>query len=151
MVTPRTEKAYEKHAWTLLFAIGIFGLLVSSFEGLGNPLDPGAVRGITGMSWEEIVTSTPGVARFISEVIRMSSLFQLGWSLLGTLIAAIPYRKGESWAWYVSWYTPILFAIIATRLLIFGGIVWPLFILLLIVSLLGLLLPYRKFFPRKQP
>lgn len=93
-----SEKAYEKHAWILLFAIGIIGLVFVPFELLGTPLDPGVVRGLSGMSWEEIVTRNPGVARLTSEILRSAGVFLGAWAIAGMAIAAIPYRKGERWA-----------------------------------------------------
>lgn len=44
MSGPRGEKAYEKYAWILLFAIGIITLAFVPFLELGAPLDPAEVR-----------------------------------------------------------------------------------------------------------
>lgn len=57
---------------------------------------------MTGMSWEEIVTRTPGVARYISELLKDQGVFVLGWSISLITIGALPYRRGDRWAWYFS-------------------------------------------------
>lgn len=67
-----------------------------------------------------------------------------GMAIFSLATAAKPYRRGEKWAWYVLWYWPLLFLIHAIA---FGSVIHglPLFI----IALMGLLGPYRKFFPRK--
>ncbi|MFQ6135000.1 MAG: hypothetical protein ACE5KU_04210 [Nitrososphaerales archaeon] len=61
----------------------------------------------------------------------------------------LSYKKGEKGAWYAFWIIPIvLIGYIAVELSI-GGAYWPLDVLLLIIALLGLLLPIRKFFHKK--
>ncbi|HLB68463.1 MAG TPA: hypothetical protein VJN63_08375, partial [Thermoplasmata archaeon] len=62
------------------------------------------------------------------------------------------YRRGERWAWYALWVLPLNFVIGLQGLVLSLRVgAPPLFVPLLfvIISLLGLLLPYRKFFPKK--
>ncbi|MCS4539253.1 MAG: hypothetical protein HYU03_00985 [Thaumarchaeota archaeon] len=152
MAVPRQEKAYEKYAWTLLFATGIVGLIFA-FNGIfSSTPDPGALavfRNISGTTWEEFSAANPGVASLLTNSLRNSGVFFLGYSLFVIAVALKSYRRGEKWAWYVFLYLPVFFGIFAAWDLPAGGIIWPLFLILLIISLLGLLLPYRKFFPKR--
>jgi hypothetical protein len=67
--------------------------------------------------------------------------FGAGTGIFSLAIILTAYRRGEKWAWFVLWYYPI-FSII--HFFAFRTVV-PL-LLFLIPSVLGLLLPFRKFF-----
>ncbi len=121
------ERAYEKHAWLLLFAVGI-GILVFAFMGSA---------GISASS------SFPDAQEFAAPV--------LGWGIFVLAVSRISYRSGERWAWYVSWYLPAAFAGLVAHDLSVGGVraqFAPVPALFATISLMGLLLPIRKFFPR---
>ena len=121
-----SKKAYEKYAWVLLLPGELFYLIL----GLAFTSSP-AVLG-------PLVTSE---ARFIG-------LALIGLNVFGLAITLNSYRRGEKWAWYTLWFYPILFASIfaieysdayfAANSSFF-----------LVLSLIGLFLPLRKFFPRK--
>jgi len=77
-------------------------------------------------------------------------LLKMSWSFLVLAITVTGYRRGEKWAWYTLWLVPILLVSSALFNVSFVGDVsqtlqW---IPITSISLLGLLLPYRKFFPR---
>jgi hypothetical protein len=77
-------------------------------------------------------------------------LLKTSWSFLVLAITLTGYRRGEKWAWYTLWLVPILLVSSALFNASFVGdlsltLEW---IPITIISLLGLLLPYRKFFPR---
>jgi hypothetical protein len=61
-------------------------------------------------------------------------------------IAAMPYRKGEKWAWYIFWILPVnlVIQLVNSR----GGFAWQLDVAFLVVVLAGLFMPYRKIFPK---
>ncbi|MBI2127256.1 MAG: hypothetical protein HYU02_08120, partial [Thaumarchaeota archaeon] len=71
MAVPRQEKAYEKYAWIILFlAIGILGLTIGPYLALMGALNlphpgPQELEYYTGMTWDEIVARSPGVASLI--------------------------------------------------------------------------------------
>ncbi len=156
MTLPRAERAYEKYAWIILFSIAIVGFITSFidvFVGVGTGAFPDAqtLKNLTGLTWDQIVTGSPALTNMIRELERELSSIEFGFYVFGIAIFLKPYRKGEKWAWYVSWYFPALFiAFIANELVIVhSNQVLLAIIPFLIISLLGLLLPYRKFFPRK--
>jgi uncharacterized membrane protein HdeD (DUF308 family) len=72
-------------SWIVLAVIGVaiflFGLILSIWPGSNNP---SAFRAI-------------GVA-------------SIGMGLFGLVIALIPYRRGERWAWFTLWYYPVFWA-----------------------------------------
>ena len=148
----KAEKAYEKHAWILLFALGMVALAYGIyFLVVGIPPDAQLVKKITGITWNELVASEPGATAFLrTETFRVLGLTLIGLGIFGMAVASIPFRRGEKWAWYVSLYIPVYFAAFVANNLTLGGSFWQMLVAFLIISLLGLLLPYKKFFPRKQ-
>ena len=73
-------------------------------------------------------------------------LASIGMGMFGFLISTIAYRRRERWAWFALWYYPLFWTI---HLL--GGLppgkehVHQ--IVFIVLSLAGLLLPVREFFP----
>lgn len=151
-IAVRTEKTYEKYAWILLFALGMVALAFGIYYFVvGIQPDAQLVKSITGTTWNELVASEPGATAFIMFTVRVLGLTLIGFGVFAMAVASVPFRRGERWAWYVSLYIPVYLTAIAANNLINGGGFWLQFVVFLIISLLGLLLPYRKFFPRKQP
>lgn len=151
MSSPRVEKAYEKYAWVLIFVGGIVGLIFAFyFLFISRDPDPTVTRNLTGRTWDELIASDRRVADYMSYLLRFWGLFILGVATLVMFVSATAYRRGEKWAWFALWYAPFLLGLSAAlNGVVGGGTLWPLFVLLLVLSLLGLLLPYRKFFPEK--
>jgi hypothetical protein len=77
-------------------------------------------------------------------------LLKISWTIFVIAITLTGYRKGEKWAWYIMWFVPVLLVSDALFSVIFIGDVSQTlqFIPITTLTLLGLLLPYRKFFPR---
>ena len=152
MAVTRKERAYERYAWMLLFVEGIFGLVFALyFIFISRDPDPAVTMNKIGKTWDELIASDPRVADYLSYLLRFVGLSLVGISIFGMSVSATAYRRGEKWAWYALWYFPVFFAIItAINAILGGGTIWPLFAFLLVVSLAGLLLPYRKFFPKAQ-
>jgi len=153
----RRERAHEKHAWILVFAMGLFLLVFGFGKSVVIALDDRAidddvVRAVSGTSWGELKATSPGATRLVLEYLIAAGLVTL---LLGLAVIAIclrSYRRGERWAWYALWVLPLNFVIGLQGLVLSLRVgAPPLFVPLLfvIISLLGLLLPYRKFFPKK--
>ncbi len=134
MAVPRTEKAYEKYAWIVLLILVIFNFPFGLSD-IFRPVDP---------------TSTPEAVFGI----RLYGMAFTGLNIFGLAIILKSFRKGERWAWYSLWYYPIFYLALSffqqTVYHPFGPIAIYLAILFAIVYAIGLLLPYRKFFPKKQ-
>ena len=149
---PRPEKAYEKHAWIILFAWGIFGVIGGSLN-IVEPT-PEIIRDfepITGTMWSELLATNPRAATFIDFTLRSAGILILAISLLMVALSLKAYRKGEKWAWYALWTYPVYLGLFVVRDLTYGAGTTTLVgeVVLMAVVLVGLLLPYRKFFPKK--
>ncbi len=131
------EKAYEKYAWILLFALGTLFLL-------------GAITHIVGQGLGDVDlgTASSDLANRVRLMDREIGIDQAAFSALVMIISGTSYRKGDRWAWYALWIVPVFFIGGAVNNLIGGGRIN--FSLSTFVALLGLVLPYRKFFPKKQ-
>ena len=118
----KQESVRFKIAWVSLaitgVAIFVFGLIVSVWPGSSNP-----------------------------SFLRAIGVASIGMGLFGVMITLIPYRRAERWAWFTLWYYPIFWS---AHFL--GGLppgqdhIHQ--IVLIVLSLVGLLLPVREFFPR---
>ncbi len=122
-MTQRTSILF-KTSWISLaivgFAILVFGLIAT------------------------IVPTTSGGPPYL----RAIGVASIGMGLFGLLITTISYRRRERWAWFALWYYPLFWS---AHLL--GGLppgkehVHQ--VVFVALSLAGLLLPLREFFPRR--
>jgi hypothetical protein len=145
------EKFYEKYAWVILLAAGLLWLMVGIVavyapEGIFE----GDAQSFTNIPWSELKALSPVAANFVIFIYRQMGLLMISWALFVIAITLTGYRKGEKWAWYIMWSVPAHLVSNALFNSIFiGDISQTLpFIPMTTVTLLGLLLPYRKFFPR---
>jgi hypothetical protein len=144
-----TEKGYQKYEWILIAILGvafIFDALV--FLSGMNP-DPPLFQNLIGQSLSSFNSSHPSEAAAMTYLFHGFGLAALGLGVFTIAVSYVPYRKGEKWAWYIIWYLPIILFLATIANYADGGQSWPLDLVLLIVALAGLLLPYRKFFPKK--
>ena len=144
-------KVYEKYAWIILFAIGVIFLVTGVPHALGINTDPETVQRISGMTIDQLKDSNPAFFNLYSFYFRFGGLSDIGFAFFITAISVTAYRKGEKWAWYALWVLPAYFIASAA---ISMSVESNLSLLLpettfAILSLVGLLLPYRKFFPSK--
>ena len=115
------ESPRFKFAWISLTIIGVailvFGLVTAVFPGQSEAL-----------------------------FLRAIGAASIGMGLFGVLIALIPFRRRERWAWFALWYYPLFWG---AHLL--GGLppgqdhVHQ--VVFIVISLAGLLLPVKEFFP----
>jgi hypothetical protein len=144
-------RVYEKYAWVILLALGLLWLVV----GLYSVFSPEGVfetyvQSVTNMSWSELKALSPATADFVIFIYGQLGLLKLSWSFFVLVITLTGYRKGEKWAWVIIWSVPVLLVSNALFSAIFIGDVSQTlqFIPVTTITLLGLILPYRKFFPR---
>ena len=81
--------------------------------------------------------------------LRAIGVASIGMGIFGLLITTIAYRRRERWAWFALWYYPLFFW---TAHLVGGlppGKEHVHQIVFIALSLAGLLLPVREFFPRR--
>lgn len=78
-------------------------------------------------------------------LVRAAAVSDVGMGLFGLAISATAYRRGERWVWLALWYLPLFWL---------AHLVWRLppgndhvhQVVFIAVSLVGLLLPARRFF-----
>ena len=120
----RVERAYEKYGWLILAVSAVFGIVAA------------------------VLTTLPPLSWFTDPVIVMAyslmgalGVTWAGFNIIALVLALIPFRRGERWAWYTLWMLPLLWLslfALAPDL--------RLYLALAIVTTLGLILPYRRFF-----
>ncbi len=156
-VKAKKETFFERHSWKVLLVISIIFALFSIGDILqGMSADPAIANSITGVTWEELQISSPAVASLIDLQVRSGGVQLFILASLSILVCLSGYRRGARWAWYALWMWPLLMACIflmfvtAERHLNFlpppPMISAPFFF---IISVVALLLPYRKFFPKQ--
>ena len=151
VTAPRVEKIHEKYSWIIIFVIGVLILVGGAPHALGVNTDPGIVESIIGLAMSEFKVSNPNFYDLYDFYFRAGGWSDMGFAFFVVVISATAYRKGEKWAWYILWSVPVFFLGHAAITLSFGestsGLI-PYITVFVILSLLGLLLPFRKFFPK---
>ena len=105
-----------------------------------------AIIGVAILVFGFIVTLVPASSDLPS--LRAIGVASIGMGLFGLLITTIAYRRRERWAWFALWYYPVFW----TAHLVGGlppGKEHFHQIVFIVLSLAGLLLPVREFFPRR--
>jgi hypothetical protein len=145
------ERVYEKYGWVVLLALGLLWLVVGLTQ-VFNPdgLLENEAQHVTGMSLSELEASSPEATELVRFLLGAVGMLKTSWSFLVLAITLTGYRRGEKWAWYTLWFVPALLVGQGLFNSVFLGdfkemLQW---IPITTVSLVGLLLPYRRFFPR---
>ena len=145
-------KVYEKYAWVILLAVGLLWLvvgIVAVFQPEG--IFEGDAQAVTNMPWSELKASSPVAANFVIFVYGQMGLLKISWTLFILAITLTGFRRGEKWAWYMMLLAPILLVTDAIFTVVYIGDISQVlsFIPITTITMIGLLLPYRIFFPKK--
>ena len=103
-----------------------------------------AITGVAIVVFGLIVTVWPGSTN--PSFLRAIGVASIGMGLFGVMITVIAYRRSERWAWFTLWYYPVFWS---AHFL--GGLppgqdhIHQ--IVFIMLSLVGLLIPVREFFP----
>jgi len=85
---------------------------------------------------------------------RGGGLSDLGFVFFLIVISLTAYRRGQKWAWYAFWFVPVYFlawiALSSTLPSAAQLSLLPPLIVIIVLSLAGLLLSFRKFFPKNE-
>ena len=160
MPSVESVKAYEKHAWLILFVFWAIHLALSARDFIPSLQDfclaclPGAQTAIhasTGLTWSQLASSDSRVAGFLASTLVDDGISGVGFAIFGMAVSLTSYKKGETWAWYASWSMPIGILVAQLNLYLLTGSFLVIILALMFVAsaLLGLFLPYRQFFPRR--
>ena len=124
----RSERIHEKYAWVILVAdvaLGLLSAITTTLPPLSWFTDPlystgYSVMGAWGISW-------------------------VGFEILALVLILVPFRRGERWAWRTLWLLPVLWLCLFVLSPDLIGL-----LVLALVSVTGLLLSRRRFFPKSQ-
>lgn len=148
------EKFYEKYAWIIFITIGVIVLLGAILHAFGLNTDPTLVQTISGKTINELKVSNPMFFNLYNFYFIGGGLSDLGFAFFLIVISATAYRQRQKWAWYAFWFVPAYFlswvVLSSTLPLESSSSLIPPLTVFIILSLIGLLLPFRKFFPRKR-
>ena len=157
---PRQPIRFEKYGWMLLFIFWALHLVLSARDFIPGLQDlcicaPGGqtpILSATGLTWAQLSSTEPRIGNFLASTLIDDGISGVGLAVFGLIVSATSFRKGEKWAWYVSWSMPV--GILAAQLNIYqltgSTAILLLTAIFTLVSLLALFLPFRQFFP-KQP
>jgi hypothetical protein len=146
----------ETSAWVLLIVAALpflifgvsallFGLSLSDFP-VALPGGPDAVESLTGMTWDETLRSNPAALTLLRGISRVAGMAFLGFAIFTIVVSSSAYRRGERWAWLTLWTLPAFMFGLLLHEREGGFVQMP--AILLVLSLLGLLLPSRRFFQK---
>ena len=100
---------WQTASWIGLILLGAFNLYaaiadLAATAGTGLPGDhAGTFTAITGQTWASFKAAQPGAAHYITLLERGYALHELTFAILFLVIAAIPLRAGQRWAWWACW------------------------------------------------
>lgn len=96
-----------------------------------------------------IFYGSPGIYFLLIEGLDpVAGLIFLGFAILTVSVSVTGFRTGKKWAWYALWYVPPLL-VVSTYVQVVAGEIGPFSYLLIAIPVLALLLPFRKFFPKR--
>jgi hypothetical protein len=148
------EKFYEKYAWIVFLIIGVFVVVGGLPHALGFNTDPTLVQAISGKTIDELKFSNPMFFNLYNFFFRGGGLSDLGFAFFLIVISLTAYRGGQKWAWYAFCFVPVYFLAWITLSSTLPpesySSLFPPLIIIIVLSLVGLLLPFRKFFPNKE-
>jgi hypothetical protein len=104
--------------WALVALSALFALLGLGDVARGIAFEPTTALAITGKTIDEMRAESPAAFTVIDYIYRGGGITLTLFTTLMTIVLAIPYRRGERWAWWTAWILPIwagavfLFAVI---------------------------------------
>lgn len=154
MTKHNNEKFYEKYSWIVFSVIGVFILAGAIPHVLGINTDPALVQSISGKAIEELKISNSMFFNLYNFYFRGGGLSDLGFAFFLIIISSTAYRHGQRWAWYALCFVPIYFLIWVVLSMMLPSIsqssLLPPLVIIIVLSLIGLFLPFRKFFPHEK-
>jgi hypothetical protein len=127
MVADRGRRNYERYGWVILLASAILGIVAA------------------------VMTTFPPLYVFSSSLYEgvypmMGALGTalVGFNILALVMALVPYRRSERWAWYALWLLPLQWI---SQFVFLPEVPY---LVLAVLTAAGLILPYRRFFSRTE-
>lgn len=138
--------------WVVFSAIGIFnvaqGLVLILF---GGEAVHESVESLVGVSWPQLVATSPSFAAYINDLLGIVGLFLAAFGFMVFAIASTGYKRLRPWAWYSMWIAPVFYLLTAMILFAKGEIYYAddlsfeLFTFLLVLGFLVQVAEARSF------
>ncbi|MFX0055569.1 MAG: hypothetical protein ACFFAX_14315 [Promethearchaeota archaeon] len=141
----------NEYGWMVYLALGLLWLVVGLYQiFLPRELLVDDVQLVLNVSLSELEMSSPVAMEFAFWLYGSLGLLKVSWSLFVLAITLTGFRNGEKWAWYTLWLVSALLVSTGLFNTFYIGDVYQMlqWVPILSISLVGLLLPYRKFFPK---
>lgn len=155
-----SETKKQNDIWILPLILSLFVMADGiAFLAFGAGADRQAILRVTGISWTQIESSLPDLAHYINNLALILGVALVGFALVLVGTSVSGYRRGERWAWVVTWYLPIyfLFAGILTFQegvnLSYDALSADILFIFFVFSVIAQILTISWFFPRgrKEP
>lgn len=144
---PRRSGTRARVAWAVVMAVGAFLALGSLYDLVSAarrqlPSDHVATFiALTGISWQDAAAADKPTAPYIGLMEVDYAIYELLFATLFLVVAAIPLRRGERWAWWCCWlivapeltFAALFGAHDATNMLVAIGVVFMAAMALLVV------------------
>jgi len=136
--------------WVLVFIVSIIIVINGlAYVATGAESDTQFFQNQAGVSWSSFVSSSAGVVTYVQGLLRLFGVITAIAGAFAATIAVTAFRRGERWAFYALFLAAIGLIYAIGDLYSGGGSTWPIYVVLLVVDLAGLLLPFRTFFPKQ--
>jgi hypothetical protein len=66
----------------------------------GKAILPAGYEGYTGGSWSQLAAVSPPIASYMVVLFRMYGIYNVLFGLMGSVVAATAFRRGERWSWW---------------------------------------------------
>ena len=119
---------YREYGWMILSANAILGSLAALITGLPS------------LSMH-LSSSSSGVYPIVGAL----GTALVGFNVLALILILIPFKRHERWAWYALWMLPLQWL---SQFAFFPDLAY---LTLALLTTVGLILPYGRFFPREKP
>jgi hypothetical protein len=106
---PRRVPRYLTLGWILLLILALFPFLSVAADlvadlNTGIPSDHQATfAALAGMPWSGAQHASPGTARYVTLLEIGYAVHEFVFATFFLVILAIPFRRGERWAWWTCW------------------------------------------------
>ena len=128
MTIGRSVRAYEKYGWIILLASALLGIFLAVLTAIPP----------------ENIRSSP-LMQLAYPIMTTLSISTIGFFIFAMVTIVFPYRRGERWAWFTLWMLPLLWL---AQFVLSPDLMY--YLVLAIMSVAGLVLPYRRFFSGSQ-
>ena len=119
---------YREFGWMILSAnviLGIFAALLPGLPSLSMLSDP---------AYQDVYPIAGALGTAL-----------VGFNVLALVVILVPFKRHERWAWYALWMLPLQWL---SQFVFFPDFAY---LMLAVLTTVGLVLPYKMFFPREEP